>query len=68
MLGFENAICAADYAHFGQGYYSSPIWMDDLMCYGEESELSQCYFRGWGNHDCSHYEDAGVVCSNDEGI
>ncbi|CAG0882774.1 unnamed protein product [Cyprideis torosa] len=38
------------------------VWMDNLQCSGEEDALSQCRFDGWGNHDCSASEAAGVQC------
>lgn len=38
-------------------------WMDNLFCTGEEKELGECRFDGWGNSDCDHTEAAGVVCS-----
>ena len=41
---------------------SVPILLDEVLCLGDELGLSQCHHRDWGLHDCSHYEDAGVIC------
>ncbi|WAQ99253.1 SRCRL-like protein [Mya arenaria] len=47
-------------AHFGSG--SGTIWLDNLGCNGYESDVRDCYHPGWGRHDCSRSEDAGVDC------
>ncbi|XP_048588805.1 hemicentin-2 isoform X2 [Nematostella vectensis] len=62
MLGYV-AVRAVGSAHFGQG--SGQIWMDGVRCTGSENDISQCPFNGWGSHDCSHGEDAGVICQYD---
>ena len=60
QLGFSSAASAPHAAAFGQG--SDPIWMDDVKCQGQEASLLSCAHRGWGSNDCSHGEDASVVC------
>ncbi|KAG3292462.1 antigen WC1.1-like [Ictidomys tridecemlineatus] len=60
-LGCGVALEATISAHFGEG--SGPIWLDELNCTGEEAHVWQCPSQGWGQHNCSHKEDAGVICS-----
>ncbi|KAL4221647.1 Scavenger receptor Cys-rich [Mactra antiquata] len=47
-------------AYYGEG--RGPIVIDDLNCYGYESDISQCTSRTWLTSNCGHKEDAGVNC------
>ena len=41
---------------------SGRIHIESLLCNGTESNLLECGNSGVGVHDCSHLEDAGVIC------
>ena len=60
MLGSEKA---TDIYTSGGGDDSSPIWLDDIDCKGEEKTILECLHDGFGNSNCRHMEDVGVICA-----
>ncbi|XP_076877893.1 lysyl oxidase homolog 3A isoform X1 [Brachyhypopomus gauderio] len=62
-LGFVEAVSWSHSAKYGAG--TGKIWLDNLVCTGSENTIDECPSRGWGNSDCTHEEDAGVVCKDE---
>ncbi len=60
QLGYDSATDAFSNAYFGQG--TGPIYLDDVTCFGSETSLDQCFASEFGQHNCHHFEDAGVRC------
>ncbi|XP_028411843.1 deleted in malignant brain tumors 1 protein-like [Dendronephthya gigantea] len=60
QLGYQNTVKALQGGQVPPG--SGRIWLNWVQCKGMEQNLTSCFHRGWGEHDCSHYEDAGVEC------
>ena len=61
QLGFPyGSIQSQNTAEFGQG--TGMIWLDNVTCSELESRLDECSHNEWGNHNCSHNEDVGVIC------
>jgi len=65
MLGLGAAIGFVNqhrWPNFGPGDWDSKIWLDSLICTGEESSLFDCLHHGVGGGECNHNRDVGVVC------
>ncbi|XP_026832666.1 uncharacterized protein LOC6545031 isoform X3 [Drosophila erecta] len=46
---------------FGNG--NGPIWLDQVMCFGNETSIDQCNHWNWGEHNCNHTEDVALHCT-----
>uniref|UniRef100_A0A8C7A1I7 Soluble scavenger receptor cysteine-rich domain-containing protein SSC5D n=1 Tax=Nothoprocta perdicaria TaxID=30464 RepID=A0A8C7A1I7_NOTPE len=62
QLGCGTARAAVSGAHFGRGH--DRIWLDEVNCTGTEASLFECRASAWGDNNCYHGEDAGVICSD----
>ncbi|XP_012675528.2 lysyl oxidase homolog 3A isoform X2 [Clupea harengus] len=63
QLGFVSATAWSHSAKYGAG--TGKIWLDNVICSGTETSVEKCHSRGWGNSDCAHNEDAGIVCKDE---
>ncbi|XP_066252034.1 uncharacterized protein [Euwallacea similis] len=59
-LGYSGPAFVKKDAYFGQS--SGPIWLDQVSCKGNESALEKCTHWDWGESNCDHSEDVGVIC------
>lgn len=64
QLNCGTPIQAKYKAYYGRG--EGRVWLDDVECRGKEKALSDCPKRGYGDNNCDHDEDAGVVCSGNK--
>jgi hypothetical protein len=55
-IGATARCCAG----FGQG--TGQIVLDQVNCVGTEASLFECPANPLNSHDCSHFEDVGIIC------
>ena len=60
QLGFYSSLTAYGSARYGQG--TGPIWLSRLSCFGNESSLINCNQFSVRTKNCTHSDDASVVC------
>ncbi|XP_045465990.1 uncharacterized protein LOC123674890 [Harmonia axyridis] len=63
-LGYKGTVTVKKEAYFGEG--KGPIWLDQVTCFGNESKLEKCSHWKWGENNCEHNEDVGVICINSD--
>jgi len=62
MLGYDRRYGhIVNEAQYGAG--SGTVWLDDVVCTGNEKTIYECSHRGWGVENCGHGEDLGVYCN-----
>ena len=49
-------------ASFGMG--GGDIFLDNVVCKGNEQTLIGCQHESIRVHNCNHSEDAGVICAS----
>lgn len=62
-LGYRGSAYVKKDAYFGRS--DGPIWLDQVSCFGNETSIEKCAHWDWGEHNCDHSEDVGIVCSNE---
>ncbi|CAL8314023.1 unnamed protein product [Lota lota] len=60
QIGCGQALSFTGGAEFGAG--SGPIWLDNVVCTGEEDAITQCSHQNYGENNCGHSEDVGIIC------
>ncbi len=76
FMGYDTGAYASGWGQPNRSLSSQPIWLDDVLCLegsthwtdSEPQNLTQCYHAGVNPntlHNCTHREDAGVRCWNE---
>ena len=63
MLNFTGAIRTGYGSTYGYG--RGVVWLSQVDCQGNETNIGQCSFPGWGINNCYHYYDVNVVCDSE---
>ena len=60
QLGLNTNQASVQYSSFSYG--TGFIWLDNVQCRGMEDRLVDCVHNGYGEHNCYHFLDAGIIC------
>jgi len=65
MLHFDVVYARRHGVSLGNKYGpgTGQIWLDDVICDGNETSIASCQHRPWAIHNCHHDEDVSVACN-----
>lgn len=61
---YRDNVKVREEAYYGPG--RGPILLDDLMCIGNETDLTSCGNAFQSQPNCRHNEDVGVECEGED--
>ena len=44
------------------------IWLDNVFCGNNRSDIQECTHDEWGIHNCGHSEDVGIRCYDERSV
>lgn len=50
--------------YYGLGDFGQFIYLDEVVCDGDEKFLLECNLNIWGIYNCNYQEDVSVLCYN----
>lgn len=63
MLGYTQAVRTGYGFTYGRG--TGIVWLSQVNCLGNETNLAECSFPGWGINNCYHWRDVNVICDSE---
>ena len=66
LLGYGNGSRSIPTRRGYFGFEDVPVFLDEVNCLGNETGLLECAsVAALGDHDCSNFLDAGVICAGE---
>ena len=63
MMGYTYGIYSSAYKQVSIATArNAKMHLDNVVCQGSETSITQCTHSGWGNENCGHSEAVGVRC------
>ena len=65
LLGYTRSVKTVNgYKYLTPEVGSSPIWLDEVKCNGDEKSLLDCPRGPIGTRVCGHSNDIGLICTS----
>jgi len=67
MSGRDGEMSRSDNYMGDAVYIADQIWLDSVLCYGQEETILDCQHNEWGDHNCGHHENVYLLCDGRAG-